>query len=76
MITLSLSGKSRMHPLMIMLGSAMTSFSAVFVKLSHAHPDAAGFYRNFFGLCALSVLLFIRRERPVSGRSPLLITAL
>lgn len=76
MISLSLPEKSRMHPLMIMLGSAMTSFSAVFVKISHAHPDAAGFYRNFFGLCALSVLLVIRRERPVTARSPLFITAL
>ena len=49
--------------LFVAAGAAIISFSAVFVRLSAVHPDAAAFYRVFFGSCALLPMLFIRKER-------------
>jgi drug/metabolite transporter (DMT)-like permease len=68
--------ESRSYVFFIALGACITSFSAVFVKSAGAHPDVAGFYRNFFGLCALTVLLIARKDRPVSGWPSVWISAL
>jgi len=38
---------------LLLLGSFLISWSAVFVKVSHVGPSAAGFYRNLFGTIAL-----------------------
>jgi drug/metabolite transporter (DMT)-like permease len=48
--------------LQIVAGSVLISFSAVFVKLAHVGPTAAGVYRNAFGALALLVLVLARRD--------------
>jgi drug/metabolite transporter (DMT)-like permease len=49
-------------------GASMISFSAVFVKLAHVGPTAAGFYRMLFGSAILVVILIVARRR-ISWRS-------
>jgi drug/metabolite transporter (DMT)-like permease len=51
----------------IVAGSVLISFSAVFVKLAHVGPTAAGVYRNLFGALALLVLAGLRRHQLWSG---------
>ena len=58
--------------LLVALGAAIISFSAVFVRLSAVHPDAAAFYRVFFGALAILPVLIIRREKLRVDRSTLL----
>lgn len=59
------------HPhraeLEIVAGSVLISFSAVFVKLAHAGPTAAGVYRNLFGAMALLAIALARRDRLWNG---------
>lgn len=58
------------HILFVAMGAAIISFSAVFVRLSAVHADAAGFYRVFFGALALVPVLLLRRENfSFSGRT-------
>jgi len=49
--------------LRVAAAAVMISFSAVFVKIVHVSPTAAGFYRVFFGGVILLALVVIRRER-------------
>jgi len=54
----------------ILLGTVFISFSAVFVKLAHVGPTAAGVYRNLFGALALLLLTAVRRETLWRGVTP------
>jgi drug/metabolite transporter (DMT)-like permease len=56
---------------LLLLGSFFISFSAVFVKLAHIGPTAAGFYRNAFGAAALLVVVLARREHLWRGWKPM-----
>jgi len=51
----------------IVAGSVLISFSAVFVKLAHIGPTAAGVYRNAFGAMALLALVALRRDQLWKG---------
>jgi drug/metabolite transporter (DMT)-like permease len=51
----------------IVAGSVLISFSAVFVKLAHIGPTAAGVYRNLFGAMALLALAAVRHDRLWKG---------
>ena len=42
--------------LLIIIGSVLISFSAVFVRLANIGPTQAGVYRNVFGAVALLVV--------------------
>ncbi|WP_147819949.1 DMT family transporter [Salidesulfovibrio onnuriiensis] len=42
----------------LLLGAAMISFAAVFVRLAQVSPDVSAFYRMFFGGLALAVFLW------------------
>lgn len=53
----------------------MISFSAVFVKLAHVGPTAAGFYRGLFGGVILTAIVIIRRESFNKGRRLFLMCA-
>lgn len=48
--------------LSVAAGAAIISFSAVFVRLSAVHPDAAAFYRVFIGALSILPLIVWRRE--------------
>lgn len=56
--------------LLIIIGSTLISFSAVFVKLAHVGPSVAGLYRNIFGALALLVIVAVRRETLWKGWGP------
>lgn len=56
---------------LLLLGSFLISFSAVFVKLAHIGPTAAGFYRNAFGAAVLLAVVFARREHLWRGWKPM-----
>lgn len=51
----------------VIAGAVLISFSSVYVKLAHATPTVAGFYRVFFGGLLLLAIVGIRRERIWSG---------
>jgi drug/metabolite transporter (DMT)-like permease len=51
----------------IVAGSLLISFSAVFVKLAHVGPTAAGVYRNAFGAAALLAIVIARRDALWNG---------
>lgn len=52
------------------IGSVLTSFSPVFVSLSHASPALDGFYRMFVGgISLLLVAIYGRRSFRCSGRT-------
>jgi drug/metabolite transporter (DMT)-like permease len=51
------------HIFFVAAGAAIISFSAVFVRLSAVHPDAAAFYRVLFGTLAILPVLVLRREK-------------
>jgi drug/metabolite transporter (DMT)-like permease len=44
-------------------GAFLISFSAVFVKLAHVGPTAAGFYRVFWGTVILLPIVLLRKEK-------------
>jgi drug/metabolite transporter (DMT)-like permease len=71
------SVKTRTLPPVIQVtaGASMISFSAVFVKLAHVGPTAAGFYRMLFGSAILVVILIISRRKILwkSGAIPWLV---
>jgi len=46
----------------ILVGSAIISFSGVFVQLADVGPTAAGVYRNLFGAIALVAVALARRD--------------
>ena len=50
------------HILFVAAGAAIISFSAVFVRLSSVHPDAAAFYRVFIGAVSILPVILIRHE--------------
>jgi drug/metabolite transporter (DMT)-like permease len=56
--------------LLLVLGSVLISFSAVFVKIAHVGPTVAGVYRNVFGALALFVLAGLRRDTLWRGWPP------
>jgi drug/metabolite transporter (DMT)-like permease len=56
--------------LLLVLGSILISFSAVFVKVAHVSPTVAGVYRNAFGALALFVLAGLRRDTLWRGWLP------
>ena len=61
------------HPfVLLVLGSVLISFSAVFVKIADVTPTVAGVYRNLFGAMALFALAFLRRDALWRGWRPLL----
>jgi drug/metabolite transporter (DMT)-like permease len=62
---------TRAGAVQLIAGSFLISFSAVFVKLAHIGPTAAGFYRNLFGGLVLLVVVFARRSHLWRGRRPM-----
>jgi drug/metabolite transporter (DMT)-like permease len=58
----SVHGGQRRAVLEILAGSVFISFSAVFVKLAHVGPTAAGVYRNTFGALALLAIVLMRGD--------------
>ena len=58
--------------LRLMIGAAMISFSAVFVKLVAVGPTTSAFYRCFVGGFVLTIFIIARRERLLrSGKAML-----
>jgi drug/metabolite transporter (DMT)-like permease len=55
----------------MLVATFFISFSAVFVKLAHVGPTAAGFYRVFFGAIVLLVVVVARREPLWRGATPM-----
>ena len=55
----------------MLVATFFISFSAVFVKLAHVGPTAAGFYRVFFGALFLLVFVLARQESLWQGWKPL-----
>jgi len=51
----------------IAFGSILTSFSAVFVRLSHTGPTVDGFYRMLFGGVTLLLIAFYKRSSLWAG---------
>ena len=49
--------------LRLFVGATMISFSPVWVKLVDVSPTTSGFYRVFFGGIALTLFLFVTRQR-------------
>jgi drug/metabolite transporter (DMT)-like permease len=56
----------------VLAGAFMISFASVFVKLSHAGPTAAVFYRFFFAFISLLGAVLITRKTLWRGWNPLL----
>lgn len=56
---------------MLVVGSALISLSAVFVRLADVGPSVSGFYRNLFGAAALFGVVALRRETLWRGWMPL-----
>jgi drug/metabolite transporter (DMT)-like permease len=59
----SASAAPRLAAVRVAAGAVCISFAAVFVKVAHVGPTAAGFYRMLFGGAALLVVLLVRGER-------------
>jgi len=57
--------------LLLVVGSILISFSAVFVKIADVSPTVAGVYRNAFGALALFALAGVRRDALWRGWAPL-----
>lgn len=57
--------------ILLVLGSVLISFSAVFVRIADVGPTVAGVYRNVFGALALYVLAALRRDTLWRGWTPL-----
>jgi len=58
----------------VLVGAAMISFSAVWVRMSDVPPATSGLYRVFFGFLILFVATFLKKEmRIISSREGLLI---
>lgn len=55
---------------MLVVGSALISLSAVFVRLADVGPSVSGFYRNLFGAAALLGVVVLRRETLWRGWIP------
>ncbi len=53
---------------LLLCGSVLISFSAVFVRLAHVGPSVSGFYRNLLGAAALAVYVGARGERVRASR--------
>lgn len=67
------SSESSQHGvLLLVLGGALISLSAVFVRLADVGPTVSGFYRNLFGAAALLALILARRETLWRGWIPFL----
>jgi len=60
----------------VLAGACMTSFSAVFVKLTHVGPTTSAFYRVFFGGIVLLLFALIARHRLRVGWRPFGLIAL
>jgi len=58
---------------MLILGGALISLSAVFVRLADVGPSVSGFYRNLFGAAALFGMVAVRRETLWRGWMPLVV---
>ena len=65
--TVTTRQKGTLGILQVTAGATMISFSAVFVKLSHVEPTAAGFYRMLFGGLILWGLVWFKGERLYHG---------
>ena len=65
-----LTSQTKTGTLQMIAGTVAISFSAVFVKLSHIGPTAAGFYRMLFGVLFLIGVVLIKRESLWKGRTP------
>lgn len=61
---------SRKGVILIVIGSVLISFSAVFVRLANVGPTEAGLYRNIFGTIALLIIVAVRRESLWRGWTP------
>ena len=58
----------------VLVGAAMISFSAVWVRMSDVPPATSGLYRVFFGFLILFVATFMKKEmRIISSKETLLI---
>jgi drug/metabolite transporter (DMT)-like permease len=66
------SESSQHGVLLLVLGGALISLSAVFVRLADVGPTVSGFYRNLFGAVALFVLIALRAETLWRGWIPFL----
>jgi len=55
---------------LLLIGSFLISFSAVFVKLAHVGPTTGGVYRNLFGGGVLLMIALARRESLWRGFRP------
>lgn len=52
----------------VLIGAAMISFSAVWVKFADVPPTSSAFYRVFFGFCFLIVPVVIKKELKIPSR--------
>lgn len=52
----------------VLIGAAMISFSAVWVKFADVPPTASAFYRVFFGFCFLLIPVVIKKELALPSR--------
>ena len=52
----------------VLIGAAMISFSAVWVRFSDVAPSASAFYRVFFGFCFLIVPVLMKGELKIPSR--------
>lgn len=59
----------------LLLGATCIALSPIFVRLSEAGPTATAFWRTALALPALWPLYFLRRPRPRSTGTPLLLVA-
>ncbi len=63
---------ARRNIALLLLGSFLISFSAVFVRLADVEPTASGVYRNLFGFLTLLVFVAVQRLRLWAGALPVL----